>query len=430
MKRTLLLTLFILTTSAYIQAQFGWSLCTAPGNLGRVDDIFMLNTRTGYAVSGSGKILKTTDGATWQTLLYRPGTYFRSTEFVSEQVGFVGGFPNSNFDSVLLVTRDGGASWTNLTQSIAPAARKGICGLAAPNANTIYGCGNWYDESPYIIKSTNGGVSWSFIDMSAYATSVIDMHFLNSDTGFAVGRGENPDRTAIILYTTDGGQNWVYKFKNTVISEYCWKIYRLNTQTYFASIEDDQPTQPAKILKSTDGGNTWSIKAVSSRTQTFLQGVGFLTPDLGWTGGHTDSTLESNDGGLTWKRIVPCRGLNRFFRVNDTLAYGSGNGIWRLSRQPSGQSQSTDDPIFASFTFSPNPANSRLNIQLKLKRPTHSYMALLNSEGRVVLIIDNEDRPEGLYDFTVPAWKLSTGVYFLLMRTHEDQQAERVIFTR
>src|SRR5205085_715112 len=151
---------------------------------------------------------------------------------------------------------NGGLSWEDLTPLLDPRAIKGICGLSIASPTVIYGCGNWYQDSAYIVKSIDGGDSWQFIDMSTYATSLIDMYFISPDVGFATGKGVMPLQTAVILYTEDGGASWTYKFQNDIASEFCWKIQQLTPDTYFASIEDFGVT-PSKILSSSDGGMNW-----------------------------------------------------------------------------------------------------------------------------------------------------------------------------
>src|SRR6185503_4465152 len=94
----------------------------------------------------------------------------RSVEFINTQKGFVGAFDydSVSHSNVLRVTTDGGSSWTDITPQLDPRAQKGICGLSVADSNTIYGCGNWFQDSAYIVKSIDGGSTWSFIDMHTY----------------------------------------------------------------------------------------------------------------------------------------------------------------------------------------------------------------------------------------------------------------------
>jgi len=99
-----------------VNAQNGWKPTNGPVYGSRIDDIFMLNPQTGYAVCGDGKIVKTVDGGeNWNQLLQNSSVYCRSVEFINTQKGFVGAFPVSGaYTNILRRTVDGGATWTDL----------------------------------------------------------------------------------------------------------------------------------------------------------------------------------------------------------------------------------------------------------------------------------------------------------------------------
>lgn len=415
----------LLIISASANAQAGWKLCNSPAFNSRVDDIFMLNTKTGYAVCGDGKIVKTTDGGENWLLMKQANIYCRSVEFINTEKGFVGGFSfNTNVDTnILRRTTDGGVTWTDLSPLLHRRAKRGICGLAVADANTIYGGGNWYEDSAYIVKSVDGGNTWSFIDMSAYATSIIDLYFLNKDVGFATGKGKLPLESGIILYTTDGGVNWSYKFQNTVANEYCWKIQRLTSNIYFASLEDFGNIPP-KILKSTDGGMTWTIIQVDNIPYN-IEGIGFINEKLGWTGGDAGFSFKSENGGLTWDTIHLCPQMNRLFKVNDTLLFASGDRIYKYN---------TGDYIpaipasrYAWLNCSPNPVSDKLNIDISVSVQTRVSLMLLDNTGRRVAVIENADKPKGSYQYKFNTSRLTPGMYYVYLKTHEDKVVKNII---
>jgi photosystem II stability/assembly factor-like uncharacterized protein len=421
-----LIVLVIISTTSY--AQPGWKICNAPNFGTRVDDIFMLNTQTGYAVCGDGKIVKTTDGGNnWFTVQQTANLYNRSVEFINTQKGFVGGFPLSGNTgtNVLRRTTDGGATWTDLTPLLDARARKGICGLAVADANTIYGGGNWYQDAGYIIKSVDGGNSWSFIDMTAYASSIIDMFFLNKDVGFVTGRGPLPLQTGVILYTTDGGATWSYKFKNTIPDEYCWKIQRLTSKIYFASLEDFGNIPP-KILKSTDGGMTWTVYQVATAPYN-IEGIGFIDEKKGWTGGDYGFSFQSNDGGVTWDTVHICPSMDRVFKVNDTLLFATGDRIWKYNT--GGFIPAIPASRYAWMNCNPNPVNDNLNIDFSVSVSTHVLLMLLDNTGMRVDVIANENKPKGSYQYKLNTARLAPGMYYIALKTHEDKVLKKIIVT-
>lgn len=426
-KSILVLLIFTLTLLSLplspCNAQGSWNLCKAPAFGNRVDDIFMVTPQIGYAVAGDGRIVKTTDGGiTWIQVLQNSSIYYRSVEFVTPLKGFAGGFQyGGGTTNIFLATNDGGKNWSDITYKLSPSARRGICGLAAPDSNTIYGCGNWFDSTGYIVKSVDGGNSWSFIDMKQYAKSIIDMYFINKDTGFATGRSSDTLHTGIILYTTDGGQSWTTKFRNTTRSEYVWKIQRLSRTKYFASLEDFTAVYPS-ILTSVDGGMSWTTMKVRDAAYN-IEGIGFIDSLNGWTGGDWGYSFATTDGGKTWTADSICQLMNRVFRVNDTLLFATGTEIWRYSRKShnTGVMSAGRPSAFAFMQATPNPAETDINIRISLTRNTRAVLTLMDGHGREVAQIDNSDKEAGDWYYRTSCSGLAPGIYYLVLKTHEDK---------
>jgi photosystem II stability/assembly factor-like uncharacterized protein len=335
---------------------FSWRRTNAPGSTVsgfRTDDIWFADATTGWGVNSEGNIIKTTDGGdSWITQAQFEDVYLRSVGFANATVGWVGTLTATHR---LLSTRDGGASWqlvTNLPAGAPPA----ICGISVVDANTLYASGTNFPDAPAaIIKTTNGGATWTAIDMSAHAAILVDIHFKNQNEGWVVGgrddvgrpmaQRKRDDVKPVLLHTTNGGATWTDRL--TSIRRFCprgewgWKIQVLDAQTMFASLEN---MLDGAILRSDDGGQTWRRFPINDRQRNAnLEGIGFLDRDRGWVGGWGDIgfiggfTSATTDGGNNWDNAnqIGFR-LNRFRFIGNpvTVAYASGDTVYKFTDQP------------------------------------------------------------------------------------------------
>jgi hypothetical protein len=102
----------------------------------------------------------------------------------------------------------------------------------------------------------------------------------------------------------------------------------------------------SKVLKTVDEGETWTeLYFQGSTTYAGLQGIGFVTENLGWASGRGVTSMTQN-GGRTWTQVERYwsgypegrldGSVNRFYTVNDTLSVAVGEFVNRLvgSRWP------------------------------------------------------------------------------------------------
>ena len=316
-----LATVILLASALPMAAQ--WSTVAQIPPAGRYDDVFFLDAQNGWTVNSEGFVYHTTDGGTlWDPMAFLP-SYLRCVEFISPLEGFCGGLNGTFYH-----TNDGGANWTDIAPNIQPTI-EGICGLSAPTPDVIYGCGIWSSPA-YVIRSNDGGNSWDHIDLSAQASALVDIHFLSEDTGFVSGKGPGPDEEGIILYTTDGGQNWTEVYSTGVPYEYVWKLQSPDSGAHlFASIQANPNQGDTRFVRSLDRGASWTDTIISN-LYYYVQAIGFLTPQLGWTGGD-NALLETTDGGTTWDPIYIGQGFNRFFRINDSTAFLTGQRLYHYT---------------------------------------------------------------------------------------------------
>ena len=94
-------------------------------------------------------------------------------------------------------------------------------------------------EAGTIIKTTDGGISWSILN-SHFQDHLFDVYFANEVLGWAVGWDNNI--LGIIFKTTDGGNSWTQY--DTVLSERLQSIFFVNELLGWAVGRD------SKILQS------------------------------------------------------------------------------------------------------------------------------------------------------------------------------------
>ena len=247
----------------------------------------------------------------WTEQLHDPEVYWRCVGFASATRGWAGTLTSHK---TLFETRDGGTTWQAVT-NLPPNPPSAICGMSVVSEQVVYLSGtNFPNRPPRMMKTTDGGASWTAIDMRPWASILIDTFFTSPTRGWVVG-GKTDEAVAtranvkpVVLLTEDGGQTWVNRVaglsQQFPKGEWGWKIQFLNDQVGFVSLEN---FSTGAILKTSDGGATWTRLAINDpQANANLEGVGFIDETHGWVGGWGDaqflrlSTSQTTDGGQTW----------------------------------------------------------------------------------------------------------------------------------
>ena len=414
---------FLLLISSLASAQLTWApLPNIAANLNgqRFDDVFFLNDNLGWAANGYyASVYKTTDGGTTWTLqlnnaILGSSHYFRNIEFLDENIGFLGTLNGKFYKTI-----DGGANWTLVT-NITPNP-PAICGLDCVGTSTIYGCGAYFSPA-YIIKSTDSGLTWQSIDMSAYATALVEVLFTDENNGFASGRNANG---AIILKTTDGGTTWTNIYQGPTVGDYVWKLQILasNPNVMFGSVESVAPNT-GKLLKSTDTGATWVSK---DAPEPEIQAVGFVDENHGWMGGHDTGFYETTDGGDTWTNTTVGSNLNRIFFVdNSTAAYACGTTIYKMTNNLTTTNFQEQARVPLVVRTAPNPIKDKLNLEIDFRGNDHLILGLYSSTGQFIKELKLDEVYQACtkkYTFDFP---YASGVYFLNLHTNTGRQSVKI----
>jgi photosystem II stability/assembly factor-like uncharacterized protein len=135
-----------------------------------------------------------------------------------------------------------------------------------------------------IVKTTDGGCYWSLVDGTDDFT-LWDICRVDDDTLWSVGK------RGIIIRSTDGGNTWENKSKPE-FSESDFK------GSFFEDASLGWVVGDERILFTSDGGTNWIEQAQEVGIE--LYSVDFVDVFRGWTVGENGTILHTTDGGSSW----------------------------------------------------------------------------------------------------------------------------------
>ena len=422
--------IFLLVGIECVAQNYIWETLPEPPTAGRYDDISFVTSQIGWAVNSSGYIYKTTDGGNSWTSQFHSEVYFRSVKFADSLNGWAGTLDSSQ---VLYQTSNGGTDWELVTNIPDPKPKR-ICGLSVVNKNVVYGSGA-YDGPAIIIKTTNGGMTWESIDISHYATNLIDCDFSTPDSGYVVGGAPNgifPDSIrSIILFTGDGGQSWSTKYSGIEEGEWGWKINFPSPNVGYVSIEN---FYSASIIKKSNNNENWVRIPVNGMDD--LEGIGFINDSTGWICSRYDERMTTN-GGYNWQTVDIGSQINRFQFFGDSIGYAAGQNIYKYSKNNM-TSVPKKNNFSKSFFLSqnyPNPFNPSTTIEYTLPKSGIVKIRIYDALGRELETLLNKFQTEGKHSVV---WNsdnaknsvLSSGFYIYRIDAGNEAESKMMLLLK
>ncbi|CAN5246302.1 hypothetical protein BH23BAC2_BH23BAC2_12400 [soil metagenome] len=245
------------------------------------NDFFMLSV-------GTPALLYKTGDTGRMELVYKEDhekAFYDAMTFWNNEEGIAMGDPTDNCLSVI-VTRDGGQTWTKLECNILPAVEEGEAAFAASNSNiAVAGNKAWILSGGMrsrIFHTADKGNSWEVFEtpliQGAATTGGYSMDFYNEKVGIIAGGdytnvGGNTNNIAV---TTDGGKNW------KVVSDGRGPGY-LSAVRYIPGKEGNEivAVGPEGIFYSENTGENWE-KLSSEAFHT----VRFVTDSTAYAAGN------------------------------------------------------------------------------------------------------------------------------------------------
>jgi photosystem II stability/assembly factor-like uncharacterized protein len=138
------------------------------------------------------------------------------------------------------------------------------------------------DQSLFPLQST--GI-WTEVHPLIPRVIYFGVHFANADTGWEVGEG------GAIIKTTNGGGKW--NWIESGVENTLKTIYSVNNGQRVIAAGDG-----GIILISEDAGETWST--LPSGTTDNIWNMQMITNEIGWMVGEGATALKTTNAGLTW----------------------------------------------------------------------------------------------------------------------------------
>lgn len=322
-----------------------WETLETEAYKGKRDTINFAGPQTGWYGTGAGDLFRTGDGgATWRKVASRPGTFVRAVAFLDESNGFIGNigtdyYPGVSDTTPLYRTRDGGATWQPVDTGAATI--KGVCAIDVVVSERIYQgklvprtvihAAGRVGGPAGILRSIDGGETWTVIDMGDRIGMITDIKFFNENTGYLFGAtsAQIGEAEGVILLTRDGGKTWREVYRSGRAGEVIWKAHFPTRGTGYGTVQSyDQARASQLVVKTTDGGETWTELPLVENAAARQFGIGFIDEKTGFVGTAAGG-FATQDGGATWRSVPIAPAANKF----DVVRNGRGGSIYAIGTQ-------------------------------------------------------------------------------------------------
>lgn len=200
----------------------------------------------------------------------------------------------------------GHAQWFNQVSAVPD----NLYGVHFVNRDTGYAVGGSLNNSR-ILRTFNGGTDWQNVSLSQ-SKWMYDVQFINDSTGLVCGYN------GVVYKTTDFGDNWNPIPSET--TEWLYAIHYLNKDTVFMA------GMNGTILRSVNGGNNWT--PMSTGSATWLLDIAFCNDTLGYACGESGKIYRTTNTGNTWEMLtngVSTQTLNALVIINPDSIFAVGN---------------------------------------------------------------------------------------------------------
>lgn len=390
--------------------------------------------------------------------------------------------------STFAVTSDGGDSWKTGEVPL-PSNNYGLWKVSAIDANTAWvAAADLFNLGSLIFKTTDGGDTWTQLDVFSSASFCTVLYFWDADNGVAIG---DPINSVFEIYTTiDGGDTWQkVSPENIPDPAFAWEY----VSTSVCSVVDDHiwfGTYGSRVFHSADRGLTWTASTTPIATITsnpWIEGLTFSDELRGvaYSADYTSAPYQhliafTDDGGETWTQqqvensdfaifnaqyiagtnllIKTSRASNGNGPFATSISYDDGiswtdievgtpiadfefidmetawAGKFKNNNDPTAMYQFTGDMLSSLFTpraleaeltLAPNPTVDEIAIEVHMVKASELTLQLFDLNGR--LLLQRQMDQARTFNEVLQLKELPNGVYNLKVQNAAGEKLSRPI---
>ena len=437
--KKLLTALLILICNIAI-SQTGWYLQTTQTTKS-LQDIFFINSQTGWACGDSGIIIKTTNsGINWVNKAAFTNLSLRSIRFSDANYGYVAGGRQTSDpfcidEDILAKTTDGGETWivllSNDTWDV-------FYDLAIINKDTAFATFAGTDNSCMAAsggtyRTLNSGGNWNY----SGGGWMNGISFINSTTGWVTSFsiGDILIGYFSVFKTTNTGVNWNVVYRDTSFGgSYIGKIRFVDENNGFCLYK--------MLRKTTNGGINW--QKVDSVSTYGVISFAPINKDTIWIVHNLTNVKRTNNGGLNWTQQFTAAGLNSIYFLDENTGWiaGSNGFVYKTITGGLTGIQNVSFEIPSSYSLEqnyPNPFNSMTKIRFDVPYTFLSphglggdliTLSVFDITGREVQKLVNERLSPGTYSVDWNASVFPSGVYFYRLHAGSFTETKRMLMIK
>jgi photosystem II stability/assembly factor-like uncharacterized protein len=286
-------------------------------------------------------------------------------------------------------------------------------------------------KKPYIINTTNEGLSWNRQDNINISSNWNDFilyscFFTDKNNGWSVGAN------GVLLKTTNAGESWNIAWgnldpNNFWVYTYLYDVCFVDQNTGFITGTIERGiTNASLFLKTTNGGITWDTSDVSFPYQNKIYFKDKLRGYLfGW------DSFATTDGGNVWQRISP-KAISGFAADGNFLwATGTGGSLYRNMVTPgSAEDYGSVVQSFSLYQNYPNPFNPVTVINFDLRSSGRVTIKIYDVLGREIKTLVDEERSAGKYKIFFDGRGLASGVYYYTLTAGNKRETKKMMLVK